>query len=98
MVAEMRLRNHDLRTTATHRNKNSYFITDQVVGISHAYVCPDKKQIWLEGIRINPLFRRMGIASMLIIRLIEYGIRAQRNIREVAAITAETNNTARHML
>ena len=98
MVAEMRLRNHDLRTTATHRNKNSYFITDRVVGISHAYVCPDKKQIWLEGIRINPLFRRMGIASMLIIRLIEYGIRAQRNIREVAAITAETNNTARHML
>jgi ribosomal protein S18 acetylase RimI-like enzyme len=98
MVAEIRIRDHDLRTTATHRNKNSYFITDQVVGISHAYLCPDKKQIWLEGIRINPLFRRMGIASMLIIRLIEYGIRAQRNIREVAAITTETNNTARHML
>ena len=38
----------------------------QVVGVSHAYVCPKRKQVWLEGIRINPKYRRNGIASELI--------------------------------
>ena len=70
----------------------------QVVGVSHAYVCPKRKQVWLEGIRINPKYRRNGIASELIARMIEYGKKIDTNIREAAAITADTNIASKRML
>ena len=70
----------------------------QVVGVSHAYVCPKRKQVWLEGIRINPKYRRNGIASELIARMIEYVKKIDTNIREAAAITADTNIASKRML
>jgi GNAT superfamily N-acetyltransferase len=73
-------------------------VARQVVGLSHVYVCPKKKQIWLEGIRIDPRYRRIGIASELISRMIEYGKKIDSSIREAAAITAETNNASKCML
>ncbi|HZD35643.1 MAG TPA: GNAT family N-acetyltransferase [Nitrososphaeraceae archaeon] len=71
---------------------------NEVVGVSHAYVCPNSKQLWVEGIRINPRYRRMGIASMLIYRMIQYGISVNSSIREAAAKTAETNTPSMRML
>jgi len=79
-------------------DESSYFNTSQVVGVSHAYICPKKKQVWLEGIRINPKYRRMGIASELIDRMIQYGKEIDSNVTEAAAITAETNTASRRML
>jgi GNAT superfamily N-acetyltransferase len=79
-------------------NKSSYFNSSQVVGVSHAYFCPKKEQVWLEGIRINPKYRRIGIASELINRMIRYGKEMDNNVTEAAAITAETNTASRHML
>ena len=73
-------------------------VARQVVGLSHVYVCPKKKQIWLEGIRIDPRYRRFGIASELIGRMIEYGKKVDSSIREAAAITAETNIASKCML
>ena len=73
-------------------------VAHQVVGLSHVYVCPKKKQIWLEGIRIDPRYRRFGIASELIGRMIEYGKKVDSSIREAAAITAETNIASKCML
>ncbi|MGH9976027.1 MAG: GNAT family N-acetyltransferase, partial [Nitrososphaeraceae archaeon] len=67
-------------------------------GLSHVYVCPKRKQIWLEGIRIDPRYRRIGIASELIGRMIEYGKKIDSSIKEAAAITAETNIASKCML
>jgi GNAT superfamily N-acetyltransferase len=78
--------------------KNVTSVARQVVGLSHVYVCPKKKQIWLEGIRIDPRYRRIGIASDLINRMIEYGKKIDSSLREAAAITAETNIASRCML
>ena len=79
-------------------DKSNYSKTSQVVGVSHAYVCPKRNLVWLEGIRINSRYRRVGIASELIDRMIEYGREMDSNIREAAAITAETNTASRLML
>jgi GNAT superfamily N-acetyltransferase len=73
-------------------------VAHQVVGLSHVYVCPNNKQIWLEGIRIDPRYRRIGIASELVGRMIEYGKKIGSTIREAAAITAETNIASKCML
>jgi GNAT superfamily N-acetyltransferase len=78
--------------------KNLTSVARRVVGLSHVCVCPTKKQIWLEGIRVDPRYRRIGIASELISRMIEYGKKIDSSIREAAAITAETNNASKCML
>ena len=69
LVAEIRPKDIDpndkklAKTAASPENRLSSVTNQVVVGVSHAYVCPKGKQIWLEGIRINPKYRRMGIAS-----------------------------------
>lgn len=83
---------------STSESKTSYSNSSHVVGVSHAYVCPKKEQVWLEGIRIDPKYRRIGIASKLINQMIRYGKEMENNVTEAAAITAETNTASRHML
>ena len=73
--------------------------TTQVVGVSHAYLCPKRKQVWLEGIRVNPKYRRTGIASQLLDQMIIYGKGIDSNIREATAIIASNEcQTSRSML
>lgn len=105
MIAETKSKDHDSSDTKLSematlalRDKSYHFVTNKVVGVSHAYICPNKRQLWVEGIRINPRYRRIGIASMLICSMIEYGKNKHTSIREVAAITAETNIASRRML
>jgi GNAT superfamily N-acetyltransferase len=78
--------------------KNLTSVARQVVGLSHVYICPKKNQIWLEGIRVDPRYRRIGVGSELIRRMIEYGKMIDSSIREAAAITAETNIASKCML
>jgi Acetyltransferase (GNAT) family len=78
--------------------ENPHSNSSQVVGVSHAYICPKKEQVWLEGIRISHRFRRIGIASELIDRMIRYGMKMGKSVTEAAAITAETNTASRRML
>ena len=42
------------------------------------------KQIWLEGIRINPKYRRMGIASKLTYHMIKHGKEIGSDAREAS--------------
>jgi len=86
------------KTAASPENRLSSVTSQVVVGISHAYVCPKGKQIWLEGIRINPKYRRMGIASKLIYQMIKHGKEIGINAREAAAITAQGNTASRRMM
>lgn len=78
--------------------KSTCLKTSKVVGIAHAHLSPERTQLWIEGIRIDTKYRRMRIASMLIERMINYGMEIDSNIREAAAITAESNTASRSML
>jgi GNAT superfamily N-acetyltransferase len=40
---------------------------DNPVGICHASINSDSKQVWIEGIRVHPDFRRQGIAQKLVL-------------------------------
>src|SRR5919106_4632302 len=88
----------DLKAVVYRNTKSRYLNRSKVIGVAHACVCPTRKQLWIEGIRINSKYRRMGIASKLIDRMIEYGREFDSNIREVAAITAKANTASRSML
>lgn len=44
-----------------------------VVGLSHISSCPNKNNIWLEGLRVNPDYRRRYVAMQLINKMIAYG-------------------------
>lgn len=103
MVAEIKSNNigvnHTKSTmTAAAPEHRISSITTQVVGVSHAYVCPKRKQVWLEGIRVNPKYRRTGIASQLLDQMIKYGKGIDSNIGEATAIAAQTNAISRSML
>lgn len=43
------------------------------VGICHASINSDSNQVWIEGIRIHPNFRRRGIAKKLVLKSEEIG-------------------------
>jgi GNAT superfamily N-acetyltransferase len=87
-----------IKTAGSPENRLSSVTNQVVVGVSHAYVCPKGKQIWLEGIRINPKYRRMGIASKLTYHMIKHGKEIGSNAREAAAITAQGNIASRRMM
>lgn len=87
-----------IKTAGSPENRLSSVTNQVVVGVSHAYVCPKGKQIWLEGIRINPKYRRMGIASKLTYHMIKHGKEIGGNAREAAAITAQSNIASRRMM
>ena len=86
------------KTAASPENGLSSVTRQVVVGVSHAYVCPKGKQIWLEGIRVNPKYRRLGIASKLTYHMIKHGKEIGSNAKEAAAITAHGNIASRRMM
>jgi len=104
LVAEITPNDTDLndeqltKTATSPENRLSFGTSQVVVGVSHAYVCPKGKQIWLEGIRINTKYRRMGIASKLTYQMIKHGKEIGNNAREAAAITAQGNAASRRMM
>lgn len=36
------------------------------IAVSHVALCPNKRLIWLEGIRVHPAYRRSKVATHLI--------------------------------
>ena len=66
------------------------------VAISHCTVCPDKRQIWLEGIRVHPAHRRKKIATALIAKTLQFGMR--QGAIEASAVVATENIASRLML
>jgi GNAT superfamily N-acetyltransferase len=59
------------------------------IGILHASMIPKANQVWIEGIRINPDFRRKGIAKQLVM---EAEVRAKNQNCFNSFMLIETNN------
>jgi ribosomal protein S18 acetylase RimI-like enzyme len=76
---------------SVHNKKQS-----SVIAVSHASLCPDKKNIWLEGIRVNPHFRRRSVATQLINKMISYG--KKQGAKEASAMVADNNIASQLMM
>jgi hypothetical protein len=59
-------------------------------------LCPQRRKIWLEGIRVNPNYRRRSIATELIRKMLSYGKR--KGAREASAIVAVDNLPSQLMM
>lgn len=67
----------------------------QPIALSHVILCPNKKRVWIEGIRVKQRFRRNKVATTLIDEMLQFG-------RRMGAIEASAiisiNNTASRSL
>ena len=66
------------------------------IAMSHVAVCPDSKSMWLEGVRVDPDYRRSRIATKLIARMIQYG--RQKGALQASAIVNVTNVASQRMM
>jgi ribosomal protein S18 acetylase RimI-like enzyme len=69
---------------------------NEPIALSHVAICPDKKSIWLEGLRVHPSHRRSKVASNLIEKMIEYGRKQGAN--QASAIVASENLPSQRMM
>ena len=67
-----------------------------VIAVSHVSLCPDKERIWLEGIRVNPNYRRRSVATQLLSKMISYG--KEQGAKEASAMVADTNIASQLMM
>jgi len=67
-----------------------------VIAISHASLCPNNKNVWLEGIRVHPNFRHRHVATQLLNSMISYG--KEQGADEASAIVAGNNITSQLMM
>jgi N-acetylglutamate synthase-like GNAT family acetyltransferase len=67
----------------------------QPIALSHVILCPNKKRIWIEGIRVKQTYRRNKVATTLIDEMLEFGRRM--GATEASAIIS-VNNTASRSL
>jgi GNAT superfamily N-acetyltransferase len=67
-----------------------------VIGVSHASLLPGNKNVWLEGIRVNPKYRRRSVATELINEMVLYGKR--RGAKEASAMVSMSNIASQLMM
>ncbi len=67
-----------------------------VIAVSHASLCPNNKQIWLEGVRVHPNYRRRSIATELLNKMISYG--KEQGANEASAMVAANNIASQLMM
>lgn len=67
----------------------------QPIALSHVILCPNKKRVWIEGIRVKQSFRRNKVATTLIDEMLQFGRRM--GAIEASAIIS-VNNTASRSL
>lgn len=67
-----------------------------VIAVSHVSLCPNKNNVWLEGIRVNPNFRRRSVATQLINKMVAYG--QQKGAREASAMVTSNNFASKLMM
>jgi N-acetylglutamate synthase-like GNAT family acetyltransferase len=75
----------------SHNQKQS-----SVIAVSHASLCPNKKNVWLECIRVNPNFRRRSVATQLLNKMISYG--KKQGAGEASAMVADNNIASQLMM
>ena len=67
-----------------------------VIAVSHVSLCPNRRNIWLEGIRVNPDYRRRSIATELLSKMLSYGKR--QGAKEASAIVGVNNLPSQLMM
>ncbi|MFL6430652.1 MAG: GNAT family N-acetyltransferase [Nitrososphaeraceae archaeon] len=69
---------------------------EMIAAVSHAYVCPNRNRIWLEGVRVNPDFRRRSIGTELIKKMVQYG--KEQGAQEAAGLVSVKNVASQAMM
>jgi GNAT superfamily N-acetyltransferase len=67
-----------------------------IAAVSHAYICPNRNRIWLEGVRVNPDFRRRLIGTELIKKMVQYG--KKQGAKEAAGLVSVKNIASQAMM
>lgn len=67
-----------------------------VIAVSHVSLCPNKYHVWLEGIRVNPNYRRRSVATQLINKMVTYG--QEKGAREASAMVTSNNFASQLMM
>jgi ribosomal protein S18 acetylase RimI-like enzyme len=67
-----------------------------VIAVSHVSVCPNNKKVWLEGIRVNPNYRRRSVATELLNKMISYG--KEQGAKKASAMVADNNIASQLMM
>jgi ribosomal protein S18 acetylase RimI-like enzyme len=67
-----------------------------VIAVSHVSLCPNNKNVWLEGIRVHPNFRRRSVATELLKMMILYG--KEHGAEEASAMVAANNIASQLMM
>ena len=67
-----------------------------VIAVSHASLCPNNKNVWFEGIRVHPNFRRRSVATQLLNTMISYG--REQGAEEASAMVAANNVASQLMM
>ena len=67
-----------------------------VIAVSHVSLCPNKKNVWLEGIRVNPNFRRRSVATQLLNKMLSYA--KEQGAKEASAMVADNNIASQLMM
>jgi RimJ/RimL family protein N-acetyltransferase len=67
----------------------------QPIALSHVILCPNKKRIWMEGIRVKQTYRRNKVATTLIDEMLEFGRRM--GATEASAIISVNNAASRSL-
>ena len=66
-----------------------------IIGVSHGSLCPNNKNVWFEGVRVNPNYRRRSVATQLLNKMISYG--KEKGAKEASAMV-ENNNIASQLM
>jgi N-acetylglutamate synthase-like GNAT family acetyltransferase len=67
-----------------------------IAAVSHAYLCPNMNRVWLEGVRVNPNFRRRSIGTELIKKMVQYG--KEQGAQEAAGLVSVKNIASQGMM
>jgi N-acetylglutamate synthase-like GNAT family acetyltransferase len=67
-----------------------------ISAVSHAYLCPNRNRVWLEGVRVNPNFRRRSIGTELIKKMVQYG--KEQGAQEAAGLVSVKNVASQGMM
>jgi N-acetylglutamate synthase-like GNAT family acetyltransferase len=86
----------DLGEKKRKENKIHKSESNPTIAVSHVALCPNKRLIWLEGIRVHPAYRRSKVATHLIGKMLLYG--KKQGVKEASAIVATNNIASQHMI
>ncbi len=74
---------------------SSFISKSDLVGVIHILQCSNNS-LWIEGLRVNKLYRNNGFATALLNHSIEYGI--ENNLNECCALISQGNFASQKML